>query len=241
MESRSPATIEKAITDLLYELKETRPKRERDASLARIACAAVEALPCKPTPGQRDVARERFDWPVLVSLNRSIGLLTRKQITDTLNALQLGKAHPINIKNASWGWNTRTRLVARYIALLHKARKRLRARPKNNFYSEPGDELKCGMESIIRSLPKFGRKSWKPWLDAIMLDLRLAAGVGPVAAMLNATIEGAKLHKAAAKYDEDMLKDGLLGPKDAVILKSEIREPLRKAVQSLAGVWKSRK
>ncbi len=233
MANQTPKEIEEQIHDLLKELESAGKKKERDAAKARIACAAVEALPDTPTPGLKEVAGERFDWPLMVSLNRRIG--TRKpDIKGVLRGLGLGESTGIKLQGSSWEWNERTRLIVSYVVDFQKARRRLRGKPSNDFYSDVDDEHRCVMEWHIRRLPDFGFDSWEPWLDAIMLDLLVQAGVGENAMALNTGIKEAKLQRAAVKFDKELLAQGI-PEEDCVLLKSAIREPLKKAIKSIAG------
>jgi hypothetical protein len=164
---------EKEILRLLEDLKtaKTRAYKARDSALARVACAATEALPEKATSGLKAVARERFTWPVMVSLHKKMGMKARpnrnngsaKQkptIPDWLRELEVGSGLWMTVDNAGWEWNDRTRLISVIVSKMLE----VRAGQACAF----GGEHQPIIETAIRDLPKLnGEESLEEWWEVI--------------------------------------------------------------------------
>lgn len=228
--------LEKEILRLLEKLNtaKTQAGEERDAALARIACAACDALPEETTPGQRVVAAARFSWPVLCSLNSSMNP-SRTTLDRRLRALKLGSAYGLSVRRSAWKLTPQVTVVLRYLQEFTATKLRLSGRPKN-WFSDPEDDDRCLIEHESRSLPKFSPSTIAPWLDLIETILFLESNGESRAKFLNGlfiTDEGMKrrVSKRASKSSPRMSGAGI----DSETIQVEVRHRIRKILFSLSG------
>jgi hypothetical protein len=209
MTDKEVQAAETEVLDLIKRLRNAPQNTAIHETLARIACKAVDALPQKLSPGLnkavdalpqklspglnkavdalrqklspglKNEARKRYEWPVMVSLNRSIAT-PRTKISPLLDGLGLGEELLVVSAGAAWEWNDVNRLVYAVICEFEEIRC-LRKRRSGMKYWD-GEEMQVlanelAIEACIQGLPSFlgcgedGTENWGSWLKLIWEEI----------------------------------------------------------------------
>jgi hypothetical protein len=179
MTDKEVQAAETEVLDLIKRLRNAPQNTAIHETLARIACKAVDALPQKVSPGLKNEARKRYEWPVMVSLNRSIAT-PRTKISPLLDGLGLGEELLVVSAGAAWEWNDVNRLVYALICEFEEIRC-LRKRRSGMKYWD-GEEMQVlanelAIEACIQGLPSFlgcgedGTENWGSWLKLIWEEI----------------------------------------------------------------------
>jgi hypothetical protein len=139
---------------------------ERHKAVARLAYAATDALPSDFCACLREVARQHYQWPMMVSFNAGIG--HPDVIEDVLINLKLGADLPIGLKGQSWKLTSKKKLILEALIRVDSIRKG----KAGNWRFDP-DDPEILFVSGVRELPEFGPETYLEWVDYVFAFIAL--------------------------------------------------------------------